>query len=169
VAEQEQLEKLAGKWYVLKTAKALLAETKRNYQDKYIAKVIGKTKHYFQLLTNHIYRDVLVPEDGSLMNVVADNGLRYTVNELSKGTTDQLYVSLRLAISETMMKEHGFPFIIDDAFVHFDSLRTKNVMKILEEMAAEQQILVLSCKEDVKNSVCNGKVVCLEKTVRISS
>lgn len=167
--EKEQLEELAGKWSALKTAKELLLETKRNYQEKYIVKVMNKAIDYFQTLTNHKYCDVLVPENESFMQVVAADGLRYAVHELSKGATDQLYVSLRLAISKTMMEEHGFPFIIDDAFVHFDTLRTENVMNILDKMAAKQQIILFSCKEDIKNSVCKGKVVCLENTARISS
>lgn len=167
--EKEELEGLAEKWSVLKTAKTMLEETKRKYRDKYIVKVMDKTTSYFQALTNQTYRNVLIPEDESPMQVVADDEQRYAVHELSKGTMDQLYVSLRLAISETMMTEHGFPFIIDDAFVHFDSIRTNNVMEILDKMAEKQQIIVLSCKEDVKKSVYNGKIVCLENTVSISS
>src|SRR5690625_6678163 len=84
-----------------------------------------------------------------LFQVEASEEIRYNVNELSQGTIDQLYVSLRLAISEAMSKEHRLPFMIDDAFVYFDSIRTKRVMDILAERAGEQQIIIFTCKREV--------------------
>ncbi|GGB51518.1 hypothetical protein GCM10011409_31340 [Lentibacillus populi] len=166
--EQEQLAELARKWAVLKTAKELLADTKRNYREKYITKVIEKTSAYFAELTNNAYKEVFAPTEGQLFQVVSANDIHYTVNELSQGTTDQLYVSLRIAISEVMSEKHRLPFIIDDAFVHFDLYRTKNIMRILTKIAESQQVILLTCKKDLKDTVYNGEIVYLENTVRIS-
>lgn len=166
--EQEQLETLARDWAVLKTAKELLRETKRNYQDKYLTKVIEKTSGYFAALTNNKYKQVLAPTAGRLFQVVASDDLHYTVKELSQGATDQLYVSLRLAIGEAMSEKHQLPFIIDDAFVHFDSFRTEKVMKVLMKIAKNQQVILFTCKKDITKTVHNEKIVHLGNTVRIS-
>ncbi|MEN1970474.1 AAA family ATPase [Lentibacillus sp. N15] len=166
--EQEQLEELAQQWSVLKTAKALLMETKQDYRDKYLAKVMAKTAVYFAALTNNRYSQVFAPKDERPMEVLAVDHTRYTVSELSRGTTDQLYVSLRIAISEVMSEKHSLPFIIDDAFVHFDLLRSENMMKILAEITKNQQILLFTCKNEIINTVYNENIVHLENTVRIS-
>src|SRR5699024_1827234 len=117
--ERERLKQLAEEWAVLKTAKEMLAETKRDYREKYLNKVIQRTTVYFTALTHGRYIYVFAPETDKLFQVEAYNGIRYAVHELSQGTVDQLYVSLRLAISEIMSEQHRLPFILDDAFVHF--------------------------------------------------
>src|SRR5699024_9552202 len=50
--ETEQLQKIARKWAVLKTAKEVLTETKRKYRDKYLTKVIEETSGYFSQITD---------------------------------------------------------------------------------------------------------------------
>ena len=165
--EQEQLKKSAEEWAVLKTAKEMLAETKRNYREKYIDKVIHRTLAYFTALTDHHYTKVYPPSDNMLFQVEASDEIRYNVNELSQGTIDQLYVSLRLAISEAMSEEHRLPFMIDDAFVYFDSIRTKRVMDILAERAGEQQIIIFTCKREVLEAAQDARMIHLEKAVRM--
>ncbi|WP_099157342.1 ATP-binding protein [Virgibacillus ndiopensis] len=166
--ERENLHYLAKEWAVLKTAKEMLIETKRKFRDKYLTKVIDKTSHYFSLLTNYNYKRVFAPTDDQAFQVLAQNELKYTVKELSQGTRDQLYVALRIAISEVMSKNHHLPFIIDDAFVHFDASRTNQVMKILSEIAEHQQVIVFTCKKDIIETENKAEIVFLENTVRIN-
>lgn len=163
--EQEELLELAKKWAVLTTAKEMLAETKRKYRDKYLSRVIDKTSNYFSKVTGNNYQSVFAPSDGKVFQVEAIDGVRYRVNELSQGTIDQLYISLRLAISEIMSEAHQLPFIIDDAFVHFDKVRTKRMMSILADVAIDQQIIVFTCKREVIASVEASQVIYLEEPV----
>lgn len=166
--EQEQLKKLANEWAVLKTAKEMLAETKRNYREKYLSKVLDRTSAYFKAITGDNYTKVYAPAENILFQVEASDEIRYTVNELSQGTIDQLYISLRLAISEVMSEEHRLPFIIDDAFVYFDAIRTKRVMDILSERATHQQIIIFTCKTEVQEAAGDAKVIRLGNTVRVN-
>ncbi|SFA81308.1 Uncharacterized protein YhaN [Lentibacillus halodurans] len=153
--EREKLNELAGEWAVYKTAKEMLAETKRNYRDKYLGKVIEKTSRYFQVLTGGVYPFIYPPSSDKPFRAEAYDGIRYSVDELSQGTVDQLYVSLRMGISEAMSEKHRLPFIIDDAFVHFDPTRTKRMIKLLSKLSANQQIILFTCKEDVRESAGN--------------
>lgn len=161
--EKVALEKLAKKWAVLKVAKEMLVETKRNYRDKYLTSVIGKTSIYFKELTADNYIQVIPPMDDKPFQVETIDRMRYEVNELSQGTIDQLYVCLRLAISEIMSKKHALPFIIDDAFVHFDTPRTKRMMEILSKIAKHQQVIMFTCKEEVRNSLRNSDIILLNE------
>ncbi|WP_188455214.1 ATP-binding protein [Virgibacillus oceani] len=166
--EQESLHHLAREWAILKTAKELLIETKRKFRDKYLSKVIDKTSHYFALLTNYAYKRTFAPADGQVFQVLGQDDIKYSVKELSQGTKDQLYIALRLAISEVMSKNHHMPFIIDDAFVHFDASRTKQIMKILTEIAEHQQVILFTCKKDIVETENKEGIVFLENTVRIN-
>lgn len=165
--EIEQLNKLAKEWSVLKTAKEMLIETKRNYRDKYLTKVIENASHYFKQLTGNAYKKVYAPKNELPFQVETNDGMRFTVNELSQGTVDQLYVSLRMAISEIMSEKHRLPFIIDDAFVHFDTVRIKRMMEIVKDIAKRQQMIIFTCKKEVVESAENMEVILLSETIRI--
>lgn len=159
--EQEHLKQLAEEWAVLKTAKEMLAETKRDYREKYLNKVIDRTAVYFSALTDSHYIHVFAPSMDRSFQVEARSGIRYEVHELSQGTVDQLYVSLRLAISEIMSMEHRLPFMIDDAFVHFDAHRTRKVINILADHATEQQMIIFTCKQEIAEIAKTAKVIAL--------
>ncbi|GAB3060604.1 ATP-binding protein [Virgibacillus ainsalahensis] len=150
--EQEELNKLSHKWAVLKTAKEMLAETKRNYRDKYLNKVMETTSRYFEKITGSYYKQVYPPANGRAFQVMTSDGIRYNVKELSQGTMDQLYISLRLSISEIMSEEHRLPFIMDDAFVNFDAIRTKRMLEIIEDISTKQQVIIFTCKKEVAES-----------------
>ena len=64
------------------------------------------------------------------------------INLLSKGTIDEIYLGFRLAISD---RYNNAPMIFDEAFVYFDDERLKNVLKILDEVCGNRQVIILSC------------------------
>ena len=166
--EKEQLAKLAKEWAVFKTAKEILSETKRVYRDKYLTDVMDRTSIYFKKITMNAYGKIIPPQKEKPFQVETADHMRYQINELSQGTIDQLYVCLRLAISEIMNEEQYLPFIIDDAFVHFDASRTKQMTEILAEIGTRQQIILFTCRPEVINSIPDRHIVRLENTVQVS-
>ncbi|WP_255585318.1 ATP-binding protein [Virgibacillus saliphilus] len=166
--ETEYLNKQAKQWAIVKTAKEMLIETKRNYRNKYINRVIDQATHYFEKITGNAYIKIYAPTANRPFQVEANDHLRYTVNELSQGTIDQLYIALRIAISEIMSDRHQLPFIIDDAFVHFDTMRTNRIMEIMEEIAKEQQMIIFTCKDEVVECSKSAEIMRLGNTVRIN-
>lgn len=153
--EQQTLSELALEWTVLQTATMALDKAKRTYRDKYLNEVMKKTSSYFSLITNQAYDKVFPPQGNEPFLVQSPDYTRYDVKELSQGTVDQLYVSLRLAISEVMSERYNVPFIIDDAFVHFDVQRTKNIIDVLLEIGKNQQVILFTCKEDIRQLIPN--------------
>src|SRR5699024_3241352 len=147
--EREKLNALAKEWAISQTALTALKQAKDKYQEKYLAGVIRVASAYFSKLTAGRYREIFPPEAKELFQVEASNFMRYTVEELSQGTIDQLYFSLRLAISKVMSDKLVVPMMIDDAFVNFDDRRTAQMIDIIEQFAETQQILFFTCKKDV--------------------
>ncbi|MDL4842746.1 ATP-binding protein [Aquibacillus rhizosphaerae] len=144
-----ELNKIAKQWAVLQVAKEKLVNTKKMYQQHYLPKVIERTTIYFEKLTNGSYKRILPLEEGKVLYVECGNGIRYQVTELSQGTRDQLFVSLRIALSEVTSEISKMPFFIDDAFVHFDGVRRASMMQILEKIAEKQQVLLFTCQESI--------------------
>lgn len=151
--ELEKLNALAEEWAIAQVAQTTLMKAKAAYQKKYLSEVIELTSKYFSKLTDGKYIHVHAPTGSKLFQVEASNYIRYTVDELSQGTIDQLYVSLRLAISKVMSEKFVIPLIIDDAFVNFDSKRTKEILNIVQEFASSQQILLFTCKSDIAQTL----------------
>lgn len=150
--EKEKLNRLAKEWAIVKLEKGVLAETKLRYQEKYLPKVMETTTAYFRTMTGGRYTAVYLPEDEETFQVMMEDGLLYSVGELSQGATNQLYVALRLAISTVMTEKSRLPFILDDAFVHFDEKRTKWTMELLRKIAQVRQVIVFTCKSDVRKA-----------------
>ncbi|WP_186579184.1 ATP-binding protein [Aquibacillus kalidii] len=149
----DELRQYARQWAVYQTAKEKLLATKKVYQNKYLPKVMKRTTHYFNRLTSGKYSCVYPPMEGKALYVEASNGNRFQVTELSQGTKDQLYISLRIALSEVMNQHDKSPFFIDDAFVHFDANRQRSMLSILDDLALTQQVILFTCHETVKQMV----------------
>jgi uncharacterized protein YhaN len=147
--EKEKLHEFAKEWSILKIEKEVLAKTKSRYQAKYLTKVIKETSDFLSFITGGRYEAVYPPEGDKAFSVMDAKGLRYTVDELSEGTMNQLYVALRFSISTIMTEKHHVPFIIDDAFVHFDAVRVRRMIELLMKIAKNQQVIVFTCKSDV--------------------
>ncbi|HLQ82920.1 MAG TPA: AAA family ATPase [Pseudogracilibacillus sp.] len=145
--EKEKAGQLAFEWAAMKLATDTLEETKRTFHQKYMKDVIKKASYYFKLITKGKYVTIYPPEKNQSFSVATDFKTRFTINQLSQGTIDQLYVSLRIAISSVMSEKYSVPFLIDDAFVHFDHKREKAVFLLLEEISKEQQVILFTCKK----------------------
>lgn len=155
--ELDKLNALADEWAKIKVAQAILEEAKWSYQQKYITDVMTYTANYFNYLTKQRYTTVYPPTETNSFQVEASNKMRYTVEELSKGTIDQLYVALRFAISKVMSEKFVVPLLIDDAFVHFDEERASLAVQLLEDIAEEQQVILYTCQRHVAESVSGLK------------
>lgn len=65
---------------------------------------------------------------------------------LSKGTRDQLEFALRVAIGDVLTAHCGpLPLVLDEPFAHWDDERFMEGIRFLTELAAQRQILLLTC------------------------
>lgn len=164
--EKEKLNQLAREWAIIKMEKEVLTEAKQRYQEKYLSRVIEETTSFLKNITAGRYVSVFAPAEDQPFQVMTADGLRYTVSELSQGTMNLLYVSLRLAISKVLTENKQLPFIVDDAFVHFDQIRVKRMVEVLDNISQTQQVIMFTCKSDVY-AACNAlqlPVVQLERS-----
>ncbi|MFZ0391727.1 MAG: hypothetical protein WAN36_14805, partial [Calditrichia bacterium] len=123
-----------------------LKESVKSFREQNLDTLTDTTQNFF---------NELVPENSYTIhfdehfNPELDcKGMPVTTEQLSSGTFDQLYFAYRLALSELLMPDLSFPFIMDDALVHCDEARTRQIFEVLQRLKNSRQILVFSSRKD---------------------
>lgn len=109
-----------------------------------LPKVINQATDYFGILTNHHYDKLNFDAE---LTVTANDGMIFAINELSRGTLEQLYLSLVLAMAVNFADEYQMPIIIDDGFVNFDVNRRNNAYELLNQVAKHTQVIYLTANQ----------------------
>ena len=75
--------------------------------------------------------------------------------QLSVGTIEQLYLSLRLSMVEELSEEK-MPIILDEVFAYYDSQRLKNILEFINDKFKNHQIIIFTCtnrEKDILNEL----------------
>ena len=156
-------------WAVLAIAQDILMKTIDTYKNVHLPKMLTKAQEFLAFLTNDRYLQIYLNPSGSGFLVESKDGTIFEANELSQATTEQLYVSIRLALVTTLYENYKLPLIIDDSFVNFDAGRTQKVMELLRRLNGNQ-ILFFTCHAHLLPLFSKGNILSLEKgTVQIMS
>jgi DNA repair exonuclease SbcCD ATPase subunit len=102
----------------------------------------------FAYLTNGKYSAVNIDENMNITVVEeADRNRKIDIESLSGGTLDQLYLSLRISLSNILSGNQNIPVILDDSFVQYDSNRLKKSIEMLGRESERRQIILFTCQE----------------------
>jgi uncharacterized protein YhaN len=143
----ENVKKLA----VYKSCLLILEKAIKEYEEKTQPDVLKRAAEYFRIITAGRYNNIKVKENElTKMSVVQSNGREVPVEVLSRGTQEQLYICIRLGLIKEFTKKKGsLPLLFDDIFVNFDEKRTELGLRVLLELAKEQQILFFTCHQRI--------------------
>ncbi|GAA4297042.1 hypothetical protein GCM10023142_36530 [Anaerocolumna aminovalerica] len=98
-------------------------------------------------ITDGKYSNVKVDEK---MNIKVDQQDNYILlDKLSAGTIGQLYLALRLAISDLVYGKDNMPILLDDCFALYDDNRTKAALRFLTQNK-KGQIIIFTCHKREK-------------------
>lgn len=101
----------------------------------------------FTKLTGGRYNKVLLDRTMTPSAQAADQLLPHEAGQLSQGTADQLYLSVRLAICDLVLPEAAaVPVLLDDALVNFDDERMALALEYLVELSGRRQVLLFTCQ-----------------------
>jgi len=141
---QSEFKEDVREWAKFAVAKQLLAKTIEQYKQKQLPAMLQKAEENLAFLTEGKYIRIVPKEEGAGFLVESHHHLFYEAKELSQGTTEQLYLSIRIALAQTFYQNFGFPFIIDDSFVNFDEKRTDKVIQLLKK-CEQNQLIFFTC------------------------
>ena len=136
-------------------AKELLEKAYEKMKNTVTPKFTENLSKNINKITDGKYTNVMVKDDNGLV-VELENGNYVEANRLSVGTIDQLYLSLRLSMTEDLSKEK-MPIMLDEAFAYYDTQRLKNILKYLANTYPDRQMILFTCTEREKNILdeCN--------------
>jgi uncharacterized protein YhaN len=151
-SERQKLNDNYKSWLAGKVALKLLAEVKGRYERERQPEVIKNSITYFSRITGGRYKKIIVTLGERDVSVFDGRGAVKKIHQLSRGTREQLLVSLRLGfIEEYEKKAEPLPVIVDEVLVNFDPKRAEKTAGILYEFAKKRQVIVFTCHPETMN------------------
>lgn len=87
--------------------------------------------------------NVVVDKDLSV-RIVAGNDLHLSTEVLSRATIDQLILSYKTALHDTLELSEPLPLIVDNFLIRFDEERLKVAAELLKEISKARQVLIMT-------------------------
>ncbi|USS85226.1 AAA family ATPase [Fructilactobacillus myrtifloralis] len=156
---ETEINDLTGQWLVLQLSYQWIERVLNEASHGRFPKVQKLAQQYFAILTDQHYRQIRYQKK---LEVVTNDGQRFNLGELSRGTMQQLYLALILALTVSFSDEFPLPIIIDDGFTEFDKTRTEHALALLQELAATTQIIYLTADDRIASELTTAKLLKLE-------
>jgi len=147
-SKKELLMNGAREWATLTLALDMLGQAKARYEKNRQPQVFQAAGRMFSQITDGNYQGVEKPLESDEFRIVQGNGGYKSPVQLSRGTREQLYLSMRFGLIEDYeTRAEPLPIVMDDVFVNFDDARREHVLDILRDFARNRQVIILSCHE----------------------
>ena len=130
----------------------LLERSLRVYELEKQPKMLERASEILRNITGGKFRRVIMPLEGNKMKVERENGTWIDEEFLSRGTLEQLYLSLRLSDLELYRSDKRvLPLIMDDVLVNFDFFRAGLTAMELAKFSEDSgiQVLFFTCHPSV--------------------
>lgn len=142
---EEELARRRQEYEALTMAMDALREANARLRERFSPELNKLAGAYMARLTGDRYAAVTLTRE--LEGAAARPGdvLPRSVLYLSRGTADQLYLAVRLAVCRLCLPDKP-PILLDDALAAFDDQRLELALDLLQELAGEQQVLLFTCQ-----------------------
>ncbi|WP_026692646.1 AAA family ATPase [Peribacillus kribbensis] len=165
--KRSEFQEDAKRWAEYAAAKSLLDRTVDTFKNERLPKIIKKAEEYFSFLTEGQYSSLHLGGGAGGLQLQDKNGTLFEPGEVSRGTSEQAYVSIRLALALSTAEGEPFPIIIDDSFVNFDRERTLRMLQLLEGIKEEAQVIFFTCHGHLLETFSEGDVHILKNDERL--
>lgn len=145
---EEQYKELMQKNESIEFAKNILEKAYIEMKQNVTPKFIKNLSEIIKEISDNKYEEIKFNNEDGLI-VEKENGEYVSVDKLSVGTIDQLYLAFRLSIIKEISEEK-IPIILDEAFAYYDEKRLENILKYLSEKI-NNQIIIFTCTQREKN------------------
>ncbi len=129
-------------------AKQTIEEAYNQMKNEITPKFTKNLSKAIEEISEGKYKNVKFDANEGLI-IEKENGEYINCNNLSIGTIDQLYLSLRLS-SIQEISEEKMPIVLDESFAYFDNERLKNIIGYLNKYYKENQIIIFTCSNREK-------------------
>jgi uncharacterized protein YhaN len=142
----QKLRDCTKEWAAAKLALGMLESAKKIYEKNRQPEVLKSAEAVFSEITGGKYPVIIKPLDEDEVFIQNVRGAQKKVSQTSRGTREQLYLSMRLGlIEEYESRSESLPIVMDDVLVNFDDSRKAKVIATLAHFSKSRQIIVLTC------------------------
>ncbi len=142
--EKENLTKLENKSKIFEITKELIENSYLEMKNNITPKFNKNLSKYIEKISNGKYKKIILNDD---IFVELENGSRISIEMLSKGTIEQIYLALRLSVIDEISSEK-LPIILDETFAYYDNERLEETLKFLSQI--DNQIILCTCTDREK-------------------
>ncbi|SFJ00539.1 AAA family ATPase [Thermoflavimicrobium dichotomicum] len=139
-----------------------LNESVEDGQEYLAPRLLPYAAKWLSYMTDGRYENLLLHQQDKIeiKTVIPETGEFRSVNQLSTGTMDQIYLAMRLAMIEFYSIETGtrLPLVLDDCFVHFDQERLRRALQILGRIAKHHQVILCTCQSRERKLMDEEKI-----------
>ena len=146
----EKMRGLAREWSVRTIAENLLKEAQRKFERERQPDVVRLSAEFFRSITEGRYDRVFSPLGESEIHVTDPDGGSKQPDQLSRGTREQLFLSLRFGLIRDLgQRSETLPVIVDEALVNFDPGRGMRAASAFINLSQTNQVLVFTCHPQI--------------------
>ena len=139
----ERKAKMLRAGHAIRIARERLAEAARAAHRAFAPHLNNALENDLPRLTGGRYAEAAVGEQMEIKIVAPETGMLVPIEELSRGTQDQIALVERLAVARLLDPTTGAaPLLFDDPFAHIDSVRRGYALELIAELAASRQIIL---------------------------
>lgn len=148
---ERQILDAAKRWQILAVTGLLLESVRGIYETTRQPETLREASIYLQRLTQGQYVRVWTPIEDALLRVDDAKGQPISLDKLSSGTREAVFLALRLAlVAGYARRGASLPLILDDVLVNFDSGRVRSTAAVLRDFARQgHQLLLFTCHEHI--------------------
>ena len=158
VGEEEALAREERQRGALLLALEVLRDSVMAYQQEHVGRLAALTESTLSRLTNGRYHKVHLDAEFRPSLTVNDRS-DVPLSSMSRGARDAFYLALRAALARELAAREPLPLILDDPIAHLDEERRAVLLALLEELAVEIQVILLTHDRRVLNNVREAHVL----------
>ncbi len=117
---------------------------------KWLPQIIKKTEENIYKITKK-YHTIKIDDQYQIKTLDPKTQKLIPIEQLSQGTFNQFYFSIRLSLIQVLSPQTiYFPIILDEPFIHFDNKRFEESMDLLMDLSAMHQVIIFTSQEREK-------------------
>ena len=140
---EEELERRRREYQAISIAMETLQQANAQLQQRFSPQLNRAAGALLSRLTGGKYHALSLDKELEASASGERDVLPHSALYLSKGTVDQIYLAVRLAVCDLCLPDA--PLVLDEALAAFDDVRAKRALELLQELAEQRQILLFSC------------------------
>lgn len=160
-ALEELRNQYTERYEVLNRAYAAVEEAYGNMRRSFAPRIRDRAGKLLDGISEGKYSRIFLSEDFGVG--VEVSGKERSAGCLSSGTSDAVYIALRLSLIENIF-DKTVPFFMDETLSQLDDTRAKGVLGLISEyVAGGNQCVLLTC-HDREAKLCDDMGICYRKT-----